>query len=281
MREGTLRGKRAFSVLMSVYGRESPAFFAEAMQSLVEQSCQPDDIVLVKDGPLGPELAEALREWRAHFEEQLRVINLEEHLGRGEALRIGLEASLHEIVAIMDTDDICVRDRFGKQLKFLESHPDIDLVGSWIAEFKTKPDERTFIRTVAECPDAILRACAHRMPVNHVTVMFRKAPVMRVGSYLTFLGMEDYYLMARMLAQGSRFYNMQEVLVFVRVGAGMQARRGGMKYLINECKLQHFLFNNGLASRRQVVLNILVRAVIRLSPDLLRGMAYKWILRRG
>lgn len=272
----------AFSVLMSVYARENPAFFSEALRSVVEQSLVPDEIVLVADGPLTPALEQVIQHWQARLQKGLKLVRLEKNVGTGIALRTGVENCSHEIVARMDSDDISRRDRFEKQVGFLMRHPEIDVVGTWIDEFETRTGTHSRrIRKLPASSDAIRRMSIHRSPVNHVTAVFRRSSVLKVGNYQDFKGMEDYHLWIRMLLQGSRFHNMQESLVDVRAGEEMYARRGGWDLFKNDAKFQFFLWDLGYVDAGQLLINLGKRGILRFAPEKMRAYIYKYILRQA
>lgn len=265
------------SVLMSVYEKESPACLCECLDSLAMQTLPVDEVVLVEDGPVG----ETLKATIARYRKILPIVSLPlpAHVGLGAALRAGLHHCQGEYVARMDSDDICVPERFEKQIKFLESNPKVDVVGGAIAEYEEDPSAPHSIRTLPVAGAALRHFARFRTPMNHVTVTFRKASVMAAGNYESSHCLQDYYLWARMLALGYVLHNLSEVLVYVRCGNGMQARRGGFAYAKEEIKLQRHLRKLGLLNAGGALLNIVMRVPIRLAPSFVRAFCYRLILR--
>ena len=151
MQELQVNKENCFSVLMAVYKKEQPLFFKEALRSVFEQSLIPNEVVLVKDGPLTEELEQIIVDFSSK-NEQLKVITLEKNQGLGEALRIGLNACSFDLVARMDSDDICKPYRFEKQIAFLKEHKEITIVGSWIEEFSDCKEE---IEAIRELPQEV------------------------------------------------------------------------------------------------------------------------------
>jgi hypothetical protein len=82
-----------------------------------------------------------------------------------------------------------------------------------------------------------------------------------------------------MLMRGHRFHNLEDVLVHVRCGNGMQQRRGGLRYLREEIRLQQRFVKIGFLSKLQFVFNVATRTPIRLAPVVLRSMFYRAMLR--
>lgn len=266
----------AFTVLLSIYYKEKPVFLSRALNSIwEEQILKPVEIVIVKDGPLTNELNLVLTE----FEKLAPVKNLEldKNYGLGFALAKGLNVCSNEIVARMDSDDIAKPDRFEKQIKYIIDHPEYDVIGSNIAEFDKSEKDIVSIRKVPKEQNEIYTFAYRRNPMNHMSVVFRKSAVLRAGSYISFLGFEDYYLWVRMLLQGSKFYNIQDNLLLVRIGNDMHARRQGKLYFLQELKLQKELFQMGFINWFEYMLNLLLRAFPRLFPVWLLKYVYKII----
>src|SRR5690554_1714139 len=102
-----------FSVLLSIYHKENPAWFDRAMESIWDdQVVRPSEIVLVQDGPLNTGLELVLEKWKKKLGDVLECVPLENNVGLGHALNIGLEYCNHELIARMDTDDVAKPDRF-------------------------------------------------------------------------------------------------------------------------------------------------------------------------
>ena len=267
------------SVLMPVYAMETPTNLSQCLNSLAQQTIAADELVIVKDGPLGAQLDGVL----ADFKRTLPIVSLALpiHGGLGVALRAGMSVCRGEYVARMDSDDICVSERFQIQLAFLDSHCEVDVVGSAIGEFDCDPAAPVSIRRLPASGDALTQFAQHRNPINHMTAMFRRGSVLSAGSYVHFPGFEDYHLWARMLMRGFRLHNMQEVLVHARCGSGLQDRRGGLAYFKQEVRFQVFLYREGLLALPASIFNIVVRGPIRLAPKFLRAGCYRVFLRSG
>ena len=271
-----------FSVLMSIYYKENPTWFKVALDSVINQTLQPDEIVLVEDGQLTDELYQVIDEYKTKHPNLFNIVKLEKNSGLGEALRIGVENCSNEIIARMDTDDIARNDRFQKQIKFLKGHPDIDLVGSWISEFETTPQEIISYRQLPTEHCEIYKFGQFRCPVNHVTVMYKKSAVLKVGNYQTFKNIEDYYLWARMLKNGAKFANISECLVNVRAGSAMFKRRANLTYFFSsEFPLHTKLFKMHYINFTQYLRNIISKFLLRMMPQWEMAIVYKKFLRKG
>ncbi|WP_303240756.1 glycosyltransferase [Phocaeicola plebeius] len=266
-----------FSVLLSVYYKESPLYLSQALCSIIKQSIPPTEIILVKDG----ELPKTLEKVISQFQEKnstIKIVQLSYNQGLGKALNEGLKHCSYELIARMDTDDIAKPDRFEKQIKIFEKYPDIDICSAWIEEFENDTNNILSIKKLPEQHQEISKYARHRCPINHPVVMYKKQAVLEVGGYEGFP--EDYRLWAKMLINGARFYNIQESLLYFRFSKNMIKRRGGFKYAIADIKSQIDFYKLGLFGISTLIYNILIRVIVRLTPNYIRSLIYKKILRR-
>lgn len=263
-----------FSVAMAVYGKDDPWHFKMAVDSILDQTRKPDEVVLVVDGPIPLSLAEVVAAYEAM--PFFRVIRLETNSGHGHARRTGLAHCTNELVALMDADDISRPDRFEKQLACMAADPSLSLVGGNIAEFIGTPDRVVSYRTVEQDDKSIKADLCKRSPINQMTVMFRRSDVERAGGYLDFYCEEDYYLWARMVLLDQKFANLPDILVDVRVGNDMYRRRGGLRYFKSEARLQRFLYKNHLIGFLRYSINVTKRLVVQvLCPNRVRSFIFR------
>ncbi|HDZ9392325.1 TPA: glycosyltransferase [Vibrio cholerae] len=266
-----------FSLLMSVYHKDSPSAFKDALDSLVNSVVRPDEVVLVEDGPLGDELQSVI----SSFSNKLPVKNvkLTNNVGLGKALSIGLRECSHEWVARFDSDDICHPARFQTQVAFIQQHEYIDIIGTAIAEFEFDQADVHAYRKPPINHDEIVEYAKSRNPFNHMTVMYRKSKVLEAGNYQDNFLYEDYALWVRMINNGAVTANMPEVLVYARTGNGMEIRRGGIKYAKSEILAQLGFYQIGFINKRQFYTNLLLRVPVRLIPGGIRKLIYRNFLR--
>lgn len=268
-----------FSVLMSVYAKERPEYLAACFDSLYAQTLPADEIVLVLDGPVGENLQQVVRQYRERL--PLKIVPLPENVGLGKALNQGLQHCRHEWVLRMDTDDICVPNRFALQMSFIGEHADISLVGGQIAEFEHNPQAGgSTLRRVPTGYGEICRYAVRRNPFNHMAVAYRKSAVAAVGGYCHHLGMEDYNLWLRMLSAGYLADNLPEILVWARAGRAMHSRRRGMRYVHSEWRLACLKYRLGFQTAWQAGGYFLLRGGSRLLPTAVLGVLYRCLRRR-
>jgi glycosyltransferase involved in cell wall biosynthesis len=264
-----------FSVLISVYYKEKIENFVAAIDSVINQTRMPNEIVLVKDGPLTIELDNAILNYQNVHPGLFSIIELPENKGLGAALGIGLQKCAYPWVARMDTDDICVYNRFEKQIAFLEKHPGIDILSGYISEFDSKTGLELNIKKIPLKHDDAIHFFRKRSPINHVSVILRKEKVLESGNYKAFYLLEDYYLWARMIQNKSRIAGIPDILVKVRVDQKTMFRRNHWKYFINECKLHKYFFENKQITLFDLIFNISIRFFVRNSPSFISKFIYK------
>ena len=257
-----------FSVVLPVYHGDNPEHLDECLQSLHDQTHQASEIVMVKDGPLTPALDAVVQKWEAKMP-ALRPVALEKNMGLNHALNEGLRQAKNGWVARMDADDICRPDRFEKQVRFLDENPEIDMLGSWIEEFREDPHtEKRKLRTLPTTHEEIYRYAKWRCPFNHMTVFYRKSIVDEFGGYPNYGAVgDDYVLWVNILMHSYQCANIPEPLVLARTGKDFfHRRRRGMRYLRYELmEIRHFL-KIGFISEWQYLVHFVSKCIVRLSP---------------
>ncbi|HCW2765237.1 glycosyltransferase [Escherichia coli] len=263
---------------MSVYEHDKPEHLRKALDSVVCSVVKPDEVCIVFDGYVIEENVNLISSFMSNL--SIKTVKLDENVGLGRALNIGLSFCSNELIARFDSDDICHPLRFKKQMDFFKSNPQVDIVGTWIAEFD---HDHKFIHALRRPPTThqdIIRYAKNRNPFNHMTVMYRKSKVLEAGSYQDNYLYEDYALWVRMINNGAVTANIPEALVYARTGNGMEIRRGGFKYAYSECSAQISFYKSGFISELQLCKNLLVRVPVRLLPGDIRKSVYRNFLRK-
>lgn len=269
-----------FSVCMSVYKMDKPCDLVTAVYSIWHQTCPPNEIVLVIDGPITEMLESTIDELNKSIS-ALRVIRLECNMGHAIARQRALLEAKNELCAIMDSDDISVPKRFEKQLQVFAHDADVSVVGGLINEFVHDTDNIVGSRIVPENDSEIKRYLKSRCPMNLVTVMLKKSDILNVGGFLDWFCEEDYYLWIRMMLADYKFYNIQENLVNVRVGEEMYQRRGGLKYFKSEVRIQKLMFDKNIISFSLFLYNVIIRWIVQVVlSNKMRGWVFQKIARK-
>lgn len=270
---------KEFTVLLSVYWKEKPEFLAQALNSIyTNQTLKPQEIVIVKDGPLTPELDSTIYNFTQTA--PATIVTLPHNQGLGKALNEGLKYCTHELIARMDSDDISYPQRFELQVKYMQEHPEIDVLSAQIDEFSEEITNIQTSRVVPEMHEDIIKMARTRNPINHVATIFKKSSVLQSNGYMDFWQFEDYYLWARMIHNGAKFHNLTESLVAVRFSNTDMTRRHGWKYACNEYRFQKELYRLGITRLIDLLTNIPSRFILRLAPKWILYKVYKTFLRK-
>jgi len=239
---------------MAVYYRCDAALFDRALSSVYANTLQPDEVLLVVDGPV-PELVESVIA-RYSIEYGMRVLRLPVNTGLANAL---------------------LPQRFEQQARFISNLGMVDIVGSAILEVDTD-GTRIAARYVPMDHASIVRYSRRRNPFNHMTVIFRLASVRAVGGYPEIMA-QDYGLWALLLGHGCVAANVPEILVHATAGRDMYRRRGGLSNVRSEIPLQRLLVSNGLKSPIAGLVHGLGRAAVSMLPNGMRKLVYEKLLR--
>lgn len=250
-----------FSVAMCVYYKDEPAYVSRALESVLQNSVVPDEVVVVADGPISSDLEAVIRGFA-----QVRFLQLDRHYGHAHARNVSVRECHHPYVALMDADDICAPERFARQLERF-AQDDVDVVGGYIDEFMHTPDNIVSRREVALTHAALLKKLKYTHPFNNMTVMFRRSAFDAAGGYDSAYFPEDWFLSIKMARHGCRFANIPYVCCLVRV-TSMLERRGGMAYFRHVCHIYGYLYRHQMITWGEYCGYVAVRAFVQL---LLRG----------
>lgn len=269
-----------FSVLMSLYKNEKPGYFHECMDSIFNQTLLPNEIVLVEDGPLTEELRIEVDIFKKKSEIPFKNIKLEKNRGLGLALEAGIKECTYGLVARMDTDDVCVYNRFEKQIKAFKENPELDIVGSHIIEFDGEITNIVSSRKVPLTDEGIRKYQRKRSAFNHMTVMYKKDTVLKAGNYKDAPLMEDDVLWCQMLKIGALGQNLDTSLVYVRTGSAMIQRRGGWRYFRKYCAGRKQILDIGYITYVDYIVTCMIQLIVSLMPMRIRKVFFLRILRQ-
>jgi glycosyltransferase, family 2 len=264
-----------FSVLLSLYIKEKPEFLRECLESLKNQTLPATEIVMVYDGSITTELEEVVTQFITFL--PIKIIRLPQNVGLGKALNEGLKHCSYNWVFRMDTDDICLPERFAKQVNFISQYPDVVLFSGHIAEFT---EDKTIVISYRKVPignEKIKKYALSRSPFNHMAVAFLKDIIEEVGGYQHHLFLEDYNLWLRVIAKGYEVGNMNEILLLARTGDGMVSRRRGKQYIKGEWELFKLKRNLKLQNVFLGFFTFLLRVIPRMLPTKILKRIYTFL----
>ena len=269
-----------YSVLMSLYVKENPKYLRLAIDSMIGQTASPDEIVIVEDGPLNDELYGIIKQYTEKNPDLFNIVVNEKNLGLGLALNEGLKACRNELVARMDTDDISKPQRCEKQLKIFEANPELSIVGSFVDEFYSSPNEVTSVRAVPEKHEDIYSFAKKRSAFNHPAVMYRKSKVLENGGYADLRRNQDVDLFGRMLFSGCKAQNIGESLLCFRSNDALARRRKSWENTKSYIETIKRFWKMGYASFADYAIVAIAQTGMFLMPVKLQHWVYKKFLRK-
>ena len=271
---------REYTVLMSVYYKDKADWLKYSIESMLNQTIYPSEIVIVEDGKLTKELEDIILKYEKDNPQLFRIIRLEKNSGLGVALSIGIKECKSEYIARMDSDDFSCPERIEKQFKMFEKYPDLGLVGTNVEEFERNIKDIKSHVILPEKHEEIYKFSKKRCPFRHPTLLYKKSEVLNAGNYREFYLCEDYDLYVRMLRNKCKCYNIQEPLVYMRIGKDFYKRRGGIKYMKTILKFKNEQFKNGYFSLWDYLKSTIPHIIVCLMPNSLRDYVYRNFLRK-
>lgn len=270
-----------YSVLMSVYHKEKPEYLEESLLSVFNQTIKPDEVILVKDGPITTSLQNVINKFISEYE-SFRVYTLEENKGLGYALNFGLKHCNNEIIFRMDTDDISIKERASFQLDYINKNNNVSILGSYIEEFTDNRSDKQYIKQTPLSDGEIKKMLKRKNAMNHPSVVFKKSHILSVGGYIELKLNEDYYLWVRMAEKGFIFANLEEPLVKMRITDETYSRRGGFKYFITQNSIYKYMKEKDYITDFEYIRGYLIRYIFRVVlTNRLRKLVYTRLLRKG
>ena len=209
------------SVIMPAFN-ERPDMITVAINSILQQTYENIEL-LIYDDSTKDETKAAI----GHFEADSRVTihRSSERIGFIKSLNLGLEAATGQYIARMDGDDYSHPDRFEKEVMFLETHPEVMVVGGQINIM----DEDGKLTSARSYPTGGFRfflfSCA-RNPLAHPTIMMRRDIVDKGYRYDESLKMsEDLDFWLRLMNDGYKLANIPDTLINYRVMSNFLEKR--------------------------------------------------------
>lgn len=269
-----------YSFLMSVYYKEKPEYLELSVKSMLDQTVKPDEIIIVEDGPLTKELNQIIDKFASKNKKVFTIVPLEKNIGLGLALNEGLKVARNELVARMDSDDICKPQRCERQLQEFEKDEELVICGSNIDEFNGEIENVTGHRVVPEKIEEIYEFSKRRSAFNHPTVMYKKNKVLENGGYSNLRRNQDVDLFGRMIFAGCKAYNIQDSLLWFRSDDELAKRRKSWENSKSYIGTIKRFWKMGFSSFKDYLIVFVSQTGMFLMPVKLQHFIYKKFLRK-
>lgn len=268
----------AYSLIMTLYEGSKTNEFREALQSMLEQTVPPAEVVVVEDGSVPTEIEELLKSLEKMTEPPFFVVSLDKNVGPAIAANYGIDACEFDLIARLDSDDVAHSDRMEKQLKFLKDNPEYKAVGSLVKEFDPLTGQ-TFRVDLPETHDEISGFARRRCPCRQSTLLYRKAALQEIGFYRDLRFAEEWDLFNRFIEAGFLCHNLQEVLVDMRIGSDYFSRRGGRAVFKRVMAFKRSMLREGKMGIFDFLVSGGSSVLVCLMPNRLRTWVYQNFLR--
>ena len=268
-----------YSVLMTVYTKDNPDYFSLALSSMVNQTYKPDEIVLVKDGPVVNELQRVID---AHIAAGAPIVQVQlpKNKGLGLALNEGIQVIKNELIARMDSDDFSLPERCELQVREFEKNPHLDVIGCPVLEFIGTIDNIVGERKVPRTNEEIYKFAKKRDPFNHPTVMYRKSAVEAVGCYSDYRKNQDTDLWIKMLANGATCMNLPEHMFRFRFDEGTYRKRKSWVNTKTLIEIRYKALKTGFNTLPEFLMIAIVQLGMYALPIGFQKFLYQKILRK-
>lgn len=198
------------TVLMAVYNGQK--YLGQAIESVLSQTFSNFEFFVINDASTD----ESLKIIQSYNDPRIKIINNDQNLGLTKSLNIGLRQALGKYVARQDADDISLPKRLEKQYKYLESNPEVVLIGSW-AEVIDETGKIIGYKKKAIDPDVIKFDIIIANPILHSSIFFRREEILQSGGYNeNYKFAQDFELYCRLIKK-YKIINFPEILIQFRL----------------------------------------------------------------
>jgi glycosyltransferase EpsE len=214
-------GNALITVLMTTFN-EPVEYIQQSIESVLNQTYANFELLILDDSS-NEDAIQAIDSFKR--DNRVSVVRDKQRMGFVNALNKGMKMAKGEYIARMDADDICFNDRFEKQINFMQTHSDVDILGGNMKII----DENGIVVSQRQYPCSKLSlkfSTIFRSPVAHPTVMFRRSIVEKNMFYdELFRKAEDLEFWLRLRNSGFKIANMPEYLLYFRISGDLAEKR--------------------------------------------------------
>jgi len=248
-----------FTVLMPVHEAIKFDIFKKSVSSVINNTLLPSEFLIIVDGNISSQ--KRLFLLKTKKKNKFIHIVFMNKLGLVKILNYGLKIAKYKLIARADADDINCKNRFFEQVSFFKKNK-VDILGSNINE---NIDGKKFIKKVPKKP-SLFHFCFLN-PINHMTVMFKRDIIIKLGSYPNIKYKEDYALWFLAKIRGYAIANQDISLVNSRIDSMTMKRRKNIKAILSEFKLNFFLIKKNIFLIFILSFSLLFRIFFLILPN--------------
>ena len=233
----TSRRHFTVGVILNVWQGDNVNDVRSSLQSILDQTFKPDDVLIVADGPISADLMTFFNEHQT----EIRFLRAGDRpSGLAVARNFGIRHLTTDYIMVQDADDISHPQRLEIFHRLLSaSHIAPDLVSSGMLEFDSKTSEICGFRDAPDAEKPMSEQLRWRNTINHPTVFFNRVSMVKNGTYQVLSKLEDYLTWAILSRDPDFVFGIVDVpLVAFRVTPQYLRRRGGFDLVKSELHLQ-------------------------------------------
>lgn len=265
---------------MTVYEKDNPQDFLLSLESMCLQTVTPDEIVIVKDGPIAQSLQDVIDYCKEKYSINFNEVQLSVNKGLGLALNEGIESCHNELIARMDADDYSMPQRCEKQLDAFISNQNLDIVGCSVSEFIDDINNIVGYRKVPLTNKQIYQFAKKRDPFNHPTVMYRKSLLEKVRKYSDYRKNQDTDLWIKILQNQAECLNLDGDLFRFRFDKNTYQKRKSWLNTKILIEIRYKAWKSGFNTFSDFLLIAVVQASMYIFPVTLQKFLYRTFLRK-
>ena len=270
---------KKIAVILPVYKKDRTEWIRQSLNSILNQTYIVNQLIVGVDGPIGEDLDWTLKEYESV--DKVQIIRFAENRGLACVLNDLLDICLkngYEYIARMDADDISLPDRFEKQMKYLEGHPEIDVVGGAIDEIDETGERRGKVIVYPETPAECRSFFSKRNPHAHPAVLFKRSFFDKLEGTKyrpEYRQNQDTMLWYDGMMAGTQHANILDVVLNFRMTNAMfKKRRNGWEFAKKQFK-DRLMINKGLGYGWKADIYGFAMFCMLVSPVWVKKIAYK------
>ncbi len=205
--------KLKISVVMPFYNREK--YIAQTIESVLNQTFTDFEFIAIDDGSTDTSV-EIVQQY-ADKDPRIMLIKNDKNRGISYSRNRGNALAHADLIAVVDSDDIYLPERFAKQYAYMQEHPEVSIVGTHAYVIDEEGVRTGDCITYLSAPDEIAKVFFYKGPFLQPTTMYRKNVVTEMGGYRDkYALIDELDLYFRLLLSGKQGANIPEFLVLYR-----------------------------------------------------------------
>lgn len=269
---------KVVGVILPIYKGDKSEYIIKSIDSIIFQSYHSIKLIIGVDGPVGDDLRIILKRYEQH--DAIKICWFQENRGLAIVLNDLLDECFdkgYEYIARMDADDISTVDRIEKQMSYLLSHPEIDVVGGAITEIDEEGNSNEKTISYPKTHDQCYRFFSKRNPHAHPAVLFRRRYFDKCGCKYRpeYRQNQDTMLWLDGMKAGTKHANIQDVILYFRFTDSLfRKRRNGLAFAkkqLHDRKIINKTLGYGFSS----TIFAYMMFIMLVSPVWIKKIAYK------